>query len=70
MLVEDENMMREKVQAKMLNSNRKIEKAHDEETTHHTRDIDPMLNQCWATVYDACPTLDKHWVVLSCLLGI
>ena len=26
-------------------------------TFQQTRDIDPMLKQCWATVYDAGPTL-------------
>ena len=25
-------------------------------------DIDPMLDQSWATVYDAGPTLVQHWV--------
>ena len=24
--------------------------------------------QCWSTVYDAGPTLDQHWVDVSCLL--
>ena len=28
-----------------------------------------MLVQCWSTVYDAGPTLDQHWVDVSCLLG-
>ena len=28
-----------------------------------------MLDQCWATVYDACPTLVQHWVDVSYLLG-
>ena len=29
-----------------------------------------MLVQCWATVYDAWPTLAQHWVNVPCLLGI
>ena len=29
-----------------------------------------MLVQCWSTVYDAGPTLDQHWVDVSCLWGI
>ena len=34
-------------------------------TSHsqQTRDIDPMLDQCCATVYDAGPTLVQHWVM-------
>ena len=28
-----------------------------------------MLYQCWATVYDAGPTLVQHWVDVSCLQG-
>ena len=28
-----------------------------------------MLDQCWATVYDAGPTLVQHLVGVSCLLG-
>ena len=35
-----------------------------------TRDIDPMLDQCCATVYDAGPTLVQHWVDVSCSLGL
>ena len=34
-----------------------------------TRDIDPMLNQRWSTVYDAGSTLSQHWVDVSCFLG-
>ena len=33
-----------------------------------TRDIYPMLFQCWATVFDAGPTLNQHWVNGWCLL--
>ena len=32
--------------------------------------INPMLVQCWFTVYDAGPTLEQDWVDLSFLLGI
>ena len=34
-----------------------------------TRNIDPMLFQCWPTVCDAVPTLKQPWVNVSCLLG-
>ena len=34
-----------------------------------TRDIEPMLGQCWPSVYDAGPTLTRHWLDVSCLLG-
>ena len=34
-----------------------------------TRDIDPMLDQWGSTVYDGGPTLDQHWVDVSCLSG-
>ena len=26
--------------------------------------------QCWSTVYDACPTLDQHWVNVTCFAVI
>ena len=32
-----------------------------------TRDVHPMLFQCWPTVFDVGPTL-KHWVNIPCLL--
>ena len=28
---------------------------------HQTRDGEPMLAQCWASVEDAGPTLSQHW---------
>ena len=34
-----------------------------------TRYIDPMLVQCWTSVVDGDPTLDQHWIDVSCLLG-
>ena len=34
-----------------------------------TRNLSPMLDQCWANVVDGGPTLVKHWVDVSCLLG-
>ena len=34
-----------------------------------TRDVQPMLVQCWPIVFDACPTLLRHWLNVSCLLG-
>ena len=29
-----------------------------------------MLFECWSTIYDAGPTLKRHWVNVSCLLDI
>ena len=40
-----------------------------QQSGQQTRDIQPMLYQCWSTVYDAGPTLVHHWVDVSCLLG-
>ena len=34
-----------------------------------TRYIDFMLVQCWATVFDAVPTLNRNRINVSCLLG-
>ena len=34
-----------------------------------TRYIEPLLVQCWSTVYDAGPTLNQQWLNVSCLLG-
>ena len=39
------------------------------QTTQQTRDIDPMLHQCCATVYDNGLTMVKQWVDVSCLPG-
>ena len=36
-------------------------------TAQQTQDIDPMLKQCWPTVYDAGSTLVQHWVDVSVL---
>ena len=33
------------------------------------RYIDSMLFQCWTSVADGGPTLKRHWVNISCLLG-
>ena len=38
--------------------------------SQQTRDIVPMLVQCWFTVYDAGPTLNRQWDNVSCLLGL
>ena len=37
--------------------------------SQQTRGIYPMVEQCWANVVDGGPTLLKHWVDVSCLLG-
>ena len=36
---------------------------------HQTRHIYPMFDQFWASVVDSGPTLVKHWIDASCLLG-
>ena len=40
-----------------------------EQLTQKTRDVDPVLVQCRASVYDAGPTLNQHRVNASCVLG-
>ena len=38
--------------------------------SHHSkraRDVQPLLVQCWAIVYDAGPTLHQHWLNVRCL---
>ena len=37
--------------------------------TPSKHDVDPMLVQCWPTIYDADPTSNQHWFNASCLLG-
>ena len=37
--------------------------------SQQTRDIVPLLVQCWSTVYDAGPTLNQQLDNVSCLLG-
>ena len=32
--------------------------------------IYPILFQCWFNVFDAGPTLEPHWVIVQCLLGL
>ena len=34
-----------------------------------TRYLQPMLFYCWASVRDAGPTIKRHWLNISCLLG-
>ena len=38
--------------------------------THQTRPIDPMLAQCWATLYDVSPALVQHWFDVSFVTDI
>ena len=33
------------------------------------RDVQPMLFQCWSTVFNAGPTLNRHWLNILCLMG-
>ena len=35
-----------------------------------SQDSHTTMNQCWSTVYDAGPTLNKHWLNVSCLLAM
>ena len=37
--------------------------------SQQTRDVDPMLVYCWPTICNAGPTVYRHWVNVSCLLG-
>ena len=37
--------------------------------TQQTRDIEPLLIQCWASVVDGGPTLNQQWLNVACLLG-
>ena len=37
--------------------------------TQQTQHIYPMFDQCWVNVVDDGPTLVKHWVDVSCVLG-
>ena len=39
-------------------------------TSQQTRDIEPMLGQCWADAVDAGPIWTQHWFNSTCLLGI
>ena len=47
---------------------------HDESGTsrsvQRTRDVQPLLVQSWANVFDAGPTLYQHWLNVSCLMGV
>ena len=38
-------------------------------SAQQTRDIKPMLVQCWSGVVDGGTTLNQHWFNASCLLG-
>ena len=38
-------------------------------SAQQTQCFNPMLVQCWASVEDGGPTLNQHWVDVSCLLG-
>ena len=37
--------------------------------TQQARVIDPLMDQCWASFYDAGTTLTQQWLNASCLLG-
>ena len=36
--------------------------------SQQTRDVQPMLFECWANVVDGGPTFKQHWLNVSCLL--
>ena len=38
-------------------------------TGQQTRDIEPLLVHCWASVVNGGPTLNQQWPNVSCLLG-
>ena len=38
-------------------------------TAQLTRGIEPMLFYCWVDVEDGGPTLELHWLNVSCFLG-
>ena len=44
---------------------RQVEKSEAQQI----RDVYTMLVQCWPAVYDVAPTLNQHWVNVSCLMG-
>ena len=37
--------------------------------SRQTRDIEPLLDQYWASVVDGGPTLNQQWLNVSCLVG-
>ena len=53
----------------LLAENKLLSSEFDSLSTQRTRDIDPMLDRCWASVLDGGTTLVQHWVDVSCLLG-
>ena len=44
--------------------------ARDPTAAQQKGDVNPMLVQCWPIVCDAGPALYRHWVNVSCLLGV
>ena len=42
---------------------------HFNVSSQQTRDVHPVLIQCWSSVFDAGPTLNQHWMKVLCLLG-
>ena len=43
--------------------------AREQRNPEQARDIEPMLDQCWASVVDGGQTLIQYWVDVFCLLG-
>ena len=43
-------------------------KPHEGKAPQNTRDVQPMLVQCWDSVEDGSPTLYQHWLNVSCFL--
>ena len=35
-----------------------------------TEDVHPILVYCWCSVYNAGPTINRHWVNVLCLFGL
>ena len=46
-----------------------IYSGHQVRSCQQTRDIEPLLVQCWASVVDGGPTLNQQWLNGACLLG-
>ena len=43
--------------------------ANNSMSFHQTRDVEPVLVWCWASVVDGGPIINQHWLNVSCLLG-
>ena len=53
-----------------FNFNGQVEILESLNLSQQTRDIDPMLDHCWASGVEGGPTLVQHLVDVSCLPGM